>query len=155
MDFVDSLNMSHLIVAAIAFALGYVVAMTRRDSDPRSQRDVRTAADALARQHPRETRRQPPEMTEIARPERPGSAFQLSPARNWLAIIFIAVWLVGWTFGIYMAASAVLPHTSRDGIGFDNAFMMIWIIAAMAGWLIAARVLWKLLKGEPLSKQSD
>lgn len=155
MDFIDSLDVSHLIVAAIAFALGYVVAMTRRDSDPRSQRTVRTAADALARQHPRETRDHPPEMMEIARPEQPGAAFQLPPARNWFAIIFIAVWLVGWTFGIYMAATEMLPHTSHDGIGFDNAFMMVWIIAAVAGWFLAARVLWKLLKGEPLKKQSD
>ncbi|GGA15207.1 hypothetical protein [Neptunicoccus cionae] len=65
--------------------------------------------------------------------------------RNWFVIVFLTLWLTGWSGGILLV-SAIL----RDGNG--DSFLYIWLAAAVLGWGVAVYVLIQQLKGRPLSK---
>ncbi|PLX36676.1 MAG: hypothetical protein C0606_12680 [Hyphomicrobiales bacterium] len=155
MEFIDNLDHTHLIIGAIAFALGYAVAFLRGDGPKRPERRMPTASDALARTH--HDVRQPPVPARSAtrEPQNRTAAPARPTSRNWFAIVFLLVWLVGWTFGIFMAATEMLPPISGGSLGFDNLFVMVWLALAVAGWFLVVRVLIKLLRGEPLKSERD
>lgn len=77
------------------------------------------------------------------KPKQPESITKSSPRRkrNWVAIIFLCVWLVGWSFGIMFAAAIIAS-------GDAPFFIFIWITAALAGWVIAFFILLGLIKGK-------
>ena len=61
-------------------------------------------------------------------------------------IIFLGVWLLGWSGGIIFAVSALF--TDND---FSKFFLIFWIVLASAGWLFAVKALRALLRGEQIS----
>lgn len=67
------------------------------------------------------------------------------PARVF-TIIFLGVWLLGWSGGIIFAVVALF--TGND---FSKFFLIFWIVLASAGWLFAVKALRALLRGESIS----
>jgi hypothetical protein len=61
-------------------------------------------------------------------------------------IIFLGVWLLGWSGGIIFAVIALF--TGND---FSKFFLIFWIVLASAGWLFAVKALRALLRGESIS----
>ena len=59
-------------------------------------------------------------------------------------VLFLGVWLIGWTAGIGFAAFALFNSDS----GFSKVFLFIWLSAAIIGWWFAFRTLIRLLKGK-------
>ncbi|MCP5076402.1 MAG: hypothetical protein GY947_24315 [Rhodobacteraceae bacterium] len=68
--------------------------------------------------------------------------------RQWVAIVFLFIWLLLWTGGIIAAAGAFLQ-------GEDRGFLAIWIAFATLGWFFAVFMLKKLLRGKPLNNSKD
>lgn len=68
--------------------------------------------------------------------------------RNWVAILFLCVWLIGWSFGIMLAAAILFG-------GDAPFFIYIWIIAAVIGWIIAFFILLGLIKGTSVDPEND
>ena len=61
-------------------------------------------------------------------------------------ILFLGVWLLGWSGGIIFAVIALF--TGND---FSKFFLIFWIVLASAGWLFAVKALRALLRGEQIS----
>lgn len=61
-------------------------------------------------------------------------------------IVFIGVWLIGWTGGIIFATFALFADS-----GFSKVFMFVWLVAAIIGWTFAFRTIGKLIRGEQIS----
>ena len=71
------------------------------------------------------------------------------PRRNWFILLFIFVWLGGWTIGGMTAFAAVLQP------GPNRAFMGFWLIGWTLGELYALGiVLWQLTGREQLTVSS-
>jgi len=59
--------------------------------------------------------------------------------RNWFVLLFVAVWLTGWTFGGISAVTDLVSH--RQG----GPFLVVWLIGWAFGWLFAASTIgWQL-----------
>src|SRR5438874_5491060 len=50
--------------------------------------------------------------------------------RNWFVLLFLSVWLTGWTFGGFAAVYGLLTQFSF--------FILIWLCGWAAGWCFAA-----------------
>jgi hypothetical protein len=59
-------------------------------------------------------------------------------------VLFLGVWLIGWTGGIGFATFALFSSDT----GFSKVFLFIWLSAAVIGWWFAVRTLIRLLKGK-------
>ncbi|HSF96566.1 MAG TPA: hypothetical protein VLA52_16190 [Thermohalobaculum sp.] len=77
------------------------------------------------------------------------SADRKKISRNWFGIIFVGIWLVGWTFGLLAAAVMLIVFTVAGQYG-GSAFLVFWLIAAVVGWIVGWRSLKRLLDGESL-----
>ncbi len=66
--------------------------------------------------------------------------------REWVSIIFMMVWISGWSIGILFALGVLMSGTA-------DAFLLIWLAFAILGWFVAVFVLTALLRGrEPFQK---
>ena len=61
--------------------------------------------------------------------------------RQWVPIIFLMVWLAGWSGGILLAFSAIANGASDGGL-------WVWILVACLAWVGAVLALIWLLKGD-------
>ncbi len=114
------------IIAAIAFWLGR---KTKQYPSPSKRTSQATALHAIDRfSGPAQTRRP--------------MSFQRASA-----MIFITGWIIAWSASIWMA---VLMFISSFGNGFTTIVVGGWLIAASAGWLCAAIVIYKLVTGKPV-----
>jgi hypothetical protein len=68
--------------------------------------------------------------------------------RNWVVIIFMTVWLTFWSIGILTVIGVIAG-------GNPEPFLLVWLTAAIAGWIVAAAVLRKQIKGKPLKPQDN
>src|ERR1700720_4310258 len=70
-----------------------------------------------------------------------GIELQITSKKEWGSLIFLPVWLVGWTFGGIMAMKWILrpgPSTPR---GFISLWLLMWALAeawTTYQWLWAA-----------------
>ena len=55
-------------------------------------------------------------------------------ARNWFVLLFLPLWLIGWTIGGVAAVGFLFS-------GEGGAFMAVWLIIWALGWVVAAAVL--------------
>lgn len=83
------------------------------------------AKDAVAKQA---------EMEELAREA-------ARPKRQWFPIIFLTVWLTGWSGAIYAVISVILSG-ERDG------GLYLWLGFAIIGWLMAVFFLVMLIRNK-------
>ena len=67
------------------------------------------------------------------------------PARVF-TILFLTVWLIGWSGGIIFAVIALF-----NGNDFSKFFLIFWIVIASAGWVFGAKTLGTLLRGGSIS----
>lgn len=67
--------------------------------------------------------------------------------RDWFTVVFLLVWLAGWTFGILFCVGA-LVFGSNEAIVV--IFLFIWAAAACAFWLLAVKALIKELRGNQM-----
>jgi hypothetical protein len=73
---------------------------------------------------------------------------------RWLLIGFLAIWICGWSTGIFVAGRAFFGPSSQDP--FIRAFLIFWLIFALFFWGFVVSVIFRLLRGvPPLEKQSD
>jgi hypothetical protein len=63
----------------------------------------------------------------------------------WFIIAFLGFWLAGWTVGILFAVGALVG--TLGSFGFETVFLVVWVIAALAGWAFAVWVLLRLVQG--------
>lgn len=94
------------------------------------------APTATARPAPRASAEEP------ARAELDGSAAR---AGGCFAIVFLIVWLCGWTAGIVFAIGAFWTGFASEAAGV-HWFLLIWIAFALVGWVAAFRVLWGMIR---------
>ena len=72
-----------------------------------------------------------------------GERIRIKARKNWLGLLFLCVWLTGWTAGGVLAMSAL---TTR----FDT-FLLAWLCAWALGWAFAATTIaWQLTGAETL-----
>ena len=64
-------------------------------------------------------------------------------------VIFIGIWLVGWSVGIIFAVIALFM-----GDDFSKLFLIFWIVLASGGWLFAVKFLIALLRGKIVHRGS-
>ena len=55
---------------------------------------------------------------------------EIPTKKNWFTILFMGVWLGGWSMGEMSAINTLF--VSNDGLGSGNYFMMFWLF----GWTI-------------------
>ena len=66
---------------------------------------------------------------------------------RWFVICFLAIWLCGWSTGIFFAGKAFFGPSSQDP--FMRAFLTLWLIIALFFWGFVVRVVFRLLRGLP------
>ncbi|MGR3513656.1 MAG: hypothetical protein ACU0GG_12915 [Paracoccaceae bacterium] len=67
-------------------------------------------------------------------------------------IVFLSVWLTGWSFGCYFA----IQERMRLSYGDEGyIFLTIWLAIAIPGWFIAAWTLFRLLRGDEVEFNMD
>lgn len=72
----------------------------------------------------------------------PEDAKTMSRAGRIALSVFLTLWLFGWSVGIYNAA--------LGAVAGDDAFLVIWLIFAVAGWIVVASILYKAIAGRPM-----
>ncbi|PXA97788.1 hypothetical protein DMC47_12040 [Nostoc sp. 3335mG] len=66
-----------------------------------------------------------------------GERIEIPARRNWFVLIFLCIWLTGWTAG----GVGALYHLIQTG----ELLLAVWLVAWAAGWLFAsATILWQL-----------
>lgn len=65
---------------------------------------------------------------------------------------FMLLWLMGWSYGIAVAMQALMEETYGED-GFSKAFLFVWLALAAVGWLFVARILIRVVKGEPIRRR--
>lgn len=63
-----------------------------------------------------------------------------------IPILFLLVWLTGWSFAIRMALGMLLDQL-EEGDAFPSVFLAFWLAFAVLGWVVAARLLFRLIFG--------
>lgn len=121
------LDLSHLVIAILAGVAG-AVWMRRRDRpQPADPGPILSS------------RRAPPDRPAVATGQEPES---LGLVERVLGALFIAGWLIAWSFGIAMVAGTLSVGESGAG-----GFLTGWLIAAVAAWFFAVRSLVQTIKG--------
>ena len=70
--------------------------------------------------------------------------------KYWFAVVFLTVWLTGWTFGETQVFNQLIHGTPPKDGGF--IFMVVWFIGWTIGGLAAFRVfIWQLMGAEILT----
>jgi hypothetical protein len=73
------------------------------------------------------------------------------PRREWVALPFLAFWLVGWTLGGILAWGQLL-HVGPAG----TAFLLVWLAGWIAGeCLVLGAIIWQLSGRETLTVTTD
>ena len=82
--------------------------------------------------------------------------------RNWFTLIFLSVWLTGWTIGGFAAAGALISGLTghqdlSDGggnlsNGGVNLFLFVWLIFWAFGWIFATTTVALQLGGSEILK---
>ena len=76
----------------------------------------------------------------------------LPARRNWLVLIFLSAWLVGWVFGEVMVPTQLFGRTGKTGVDlFAAAWLVMWTIGggfAIYIWL------WNLVGREAIDVDS-
>jgi hypothetical protein len=81
------------------------------------------------------------------------SGLTLPARRNWLILIFLSAWLVGWAFGEVMVPTQLFSKSSRTGI---DPFMLAWLAMWTLGGAFAVYVwLWNLVGREVIDVDSE
>lgn len=86
---------------------------------------------------------------------RDGAERIVIPARrNWFAILFLPLWLMGWTIG---GGAAIAQLAGGDLHGQERAFLAVWLCGWIVGWLFAAGTLaWQFVGAERIAvEQGD
>jgi hypothetical protein len=72
-----------------------------------------------------------------------GEQIRIKARRQWFAMLFLPVWLTGWTFGGASAVGQILSQFEW--------FLAIWLCFWAAGWVVAAgTLLWMAVGSETL-----
>ena len=72
-----------------------------------------------------------------------GELIRIKPRRRTFALLFMPVWLAGWTAGGVLAISQLLQQFS--------AFLMFWLCGWAVGWLfVAGTISWMIWGSETL-----
>lgn len=58
------------------------------------------------------------------------SEVRIAAARNWFVLLFLPVWLVGWTVGGIMVGLVQIRGGAPDWDGFIYIWLALWLIAA-------------------------
>jgi hypothetical protein len=82
--------------------------------------------------------------------------------RNWFTLIFLSVWLTGWTIGGIVAAGALILGLTGQQVFSDagsnlsneggNLFLFVWLIFWAFGWIFAATTVALQLGGSEILK---
>lgn len=65
--------------------------------------------------------------------------------RNWFGIVFMSVWMCGWTFGFVFAIRSLTSDSSKEPIGF----LVIWLVGwTLGGTCVLFYLLWQLFGRE-------
>ena len=78
-------------------------------------------------------------------PEAAEAIESVSTAGRIAGIVFLSLWLIGWTFGIIMVSGLFFADD-----GPQRWFALVWLAAAVFGWFFAVYALWRLILGKPL-----
>jgi hypothetical protein len=72
-----------------------------------------------------------------------GEHIRIAARRQWFALLFLPVWLTGWTIG---GGAAILALFTEFQL-----FLLVWLIGWAAGWLFAAgTIAWMLAGAETI-----
>jgi hypothetical protein len=64
----------------------------------------------------------------------------VNAVRNWFVLVFISVWLIGWTFGGIGAMTQMVGEE-----GGPRLFLLVWLVMWAFGWIMAAStVAWQI-----------
>lgn len=77
---------------------------------------------------------------------------KLSLGKRIWGIVFLSVWLTGWSFGCYFAIQERLKLSYGDE---GYIFLTIWLAIAIPGWFFAAWTLFRLLRGDEVEFNMD
>lgn len=78
-----------------------------------------------------------------------GFEINIPTKKNWFILIFLGVWLCGWTMG-ELSAIAAITGLFSENIGFANLFIVFWLIGWTIGGFFAFKTfLWN-LKGKEI-----
>ena len=77
-----------------------------------------------------------------------------SPTGRIILIVFLTVWICGWTVAIFMAITTWAEIGSRSGPLSAQIGLALWTIFAIVAWLFAARALSRLLSGESIAPRT-
>lgn len=82
------------------------------------------------------------------------------PEKTWVRLVlagFIALWLAGWSWGIWVAFQSIGEIWARFGQdGFDwfgLGFMAVWLFFALIGWAFGVVILVVMLFGKPVTPE--
>ncbi|MCI4664189.1 MAG: hypothetical protein MRY74_05655 [Neomegalonema sp.] len=72
-----------------------------------------------------------------------------------LVSIFLMIWLSGWSLGILFAYTTLsdILRESDGALDPGAAFLVVWLIAAVAAWFVAAYVLIRAISGAALGRR--
>ena len=75
-----------------------------------------------------------------------GLGIDIPAVRNYFTLIFLGIWLVGWTIGGIFALSQLFFSTE---VLFTQLFLLVWLAGWAVGWmLVASAILWQLMGRE-------
>jgi hypothetical protein len=76
---------------------------------------------------------------------------RIPSAKNWMALIFLPIWLCGWGFGLVSVLKATFSGqivVAEPGSNFPPAlFVLIWLTLWTAGGLFAGYIWWRMAFG--------
>ncbi len=89
------------------------------------------------------SRKAAPRRTTLPENRQTAGAKRMSGAPRMVALVFLPIWLIGWTAGIAGAAFFAI----NGEVLAVRAFLVFWVVAASIGWIFAVRAWLKLLQG--------
>ncbi|MCI4661699.1 MAG: hypothetical protein MRY63_07770 [Neomegalonema sp.] len=126
----------------LVFALIFWRMMFRRRQKRAERRPQSARATAQA------SSSQPPPLPQAG-------AIQPSGGVRIVGIAFLALWLAGWSVAVLFGFSRVAAGIADGGLEGSDLFILIWTGFAAIGWLLGARMLWRLLTGAASTNKQD
>ena len=77
---------------------------------------------------------------------------KMSLGKRLYGIVFLSVWLSGWSVGCYLALQERLKLSYGDE---GYIFLTIWLAIAIPGWFLAVWTLLRLLRGDEVEFNTD
>lgn len=127
-----SLDVSHAVVALIAALATLLFVRSGRARSETSTIRRRMTSDTSDAQE------EPPKIKGAARI---------------FALLFLIGWIAAWSAGIFMAFSIFVSAMAQGELGFVTVFIGGWLIAALAGWLFAAKAIVDVTRGRAPGKK--